>query len=103
MSCLYPRCAASDHVRFRPRLEVLEDRLLLTTYTVTNTNDSGPGSLRQAIMDANGDTGRDIINFQIGSGRQTIFLQEKLRCRFIFFLRTASRMANLPTWHANRD
>ncbi len=32
------------------------------TYTVTNTNDSGPGSLRQAILDANANPGADIIN-----------------------------------------
>ena len=33
--------------------EILEDRQLLATFTVTNTGDSGPGSLRQAIFDAN--------------------------------------------------
>jgi hypothetical protein len=33
------------------------------TYTVTNANDSGAGSLRQAILDANANAGADIINF----------------------------------------
>jgi hypothetical protein len=37
----------------RPRLEVLEDRTVLSTFLVTNTLDSGAGSLRQAILDAN--------------------------------------------------
>jgi parallel beta-helix repeat protein len=32
-------------------------------YTVTNTNDSGPGSLRQAIVNANSHPGRDTITF----------------------------------------
>lgn len=41
-------------------------------FTVTSTTDSGPGSLRQAILDANANAGPDIINFAIGSGVQTI-------------------------------
>jgi hypothetical protein len=44
-----------------------------TTFTVTNTNDSGAGSLNQAILDANDTSGADIINFNIpGSGVKTI-------------------------------
>ena len=39
--------------RLRPRLEVMEDRTLLSTFVVSNTGDSGPGSLRQAILDSN--------------------------------------------------
>ena len=35
------------------------------TFTVTNTNDSGPGSLRQAITDANDNAGADTIAFAI--------------------------------------
>src|SRR5262249_9109271 len=52
---------------FRPRLEALEDRTVPTTFTVTATADSGPGSLRQAILDANPDAsaGIDLINFNI--------------------------------------
>ena len=33
------------------------------TFTVTNTNDAGAGSLRQAILDANASAGLDTINF----------------------------------------
>ena len=40
-----------------------------TTFTVTNTNDAGPGSLRQAILDANATPGADDIVFAIpGTG-----------------------------------
>jgi hypothetical protein len=38
------------------------------TYTVTNTNDSGAGSLRQAIIDANANPGTDTIDFNIPCG-----------------------------------
>ena len=37
------------------------------TFTVTNTNDSGSGTLRQAILDANANAGvADTINFDSG-------------------------------------
>jgi hypothetical protein len=46
--------------RLRLRLEVLEERALLSvapqTYSVTNLNDSGAGSLRAALASANSDT-----------------------------------------------
>src|SRR5437773_3558001 len=56
----------------RPRLEQLEDRSVPSTFTVLNTNDSGAGSLRQAILNANAAAGSDVIQFSIGSGAQTI-------------------------------
>ena len=44
-------------------------------FVVTNSNDHGAGSLRQAILDANATTGLDTITFNIpGSGVQTINL-----------------------------
>jgi hypothetical protein len=39
-----------------------------TTFTVTNTNDSGAGSLRQVILDANANPGTDTIAFNIAPG-----------------------------------
>jgi hypothetical protein len=46
---------------------------LANTYTVTNTADTGAGSLRQAITDANANPGPDTIAFNIpGAGVQTI-------------------------------
>jgi len=43
--------------------------LQASTFTVTNTSDSGGGSLRQAILDANGNAGPDTIDFNIpGAG-----------------------------------
>jgi hypothetical protein len=57
------------------RLEPLEDRTVLSVFTVTNTNDSGPGSLRQAIFDANTTPGMNTVAFNIGGGGvQTIRL-----------------------------
>ena len=37
---------------FVPRLEILEDRTLPSNFSVLNLNDSGAGSLRQAILGA---------------------------------------------------
>jgi hypothetical protein len=52
----------------------VEDRTLLSTFLVTNTADSGPGSLRQAIIDSNGATGQtNTIDFALpGQGVHTI-------------------------------
>jgi trimeric autotransporter adhesin len=48
-------------------------RGLLAIFTVTNTNDSGAGSLRQAILNANAAGGADEIRFNIaGAGPHTI-------------------------------
>ena len=52
----------------RPMIEFMEDRVLLATFTVTNNADSGPGSLRQAILNANTAPGTDTINFNIKVG-----------------------------------
>jgi hypothetical protein len=50
-----------------------------TTFTVTNANDSGAGSLRQAITDANANAGADAIHFNItGSGVHTIVVASAL-------------------------
>jgi Thrombospondin type 3 repeat len=47
---------------------VLASPAWAATYTVTNNADSGAGSLRQAIIDANTTTGvADTINFELGS------------------------------------
>ncbi len=52
------------------RFEQLEDRRVLATFTVTNLNDASvngpgqaPGTLRQAIYDANASSDSDIIDF----------------------------------------
>jgi parallel beta-helix repeat protein len=44
-------------------IEPLEARIAPATFTVTTAADSGPGSLRQAILDANALAGPDVINF----------------------------------------
>src|SRR5215470_13500363 len=65
------RTTAHRKCGFRPRLEGLEDRTVLSTLTVTNALDSGAGSLRAAIKAAgSGDT----IVFASGLVGQTITL-----------------------------
>ncbi len=49
--------------RVRPVLLHLEGRVAPATFTVINADDSGPGSLRQAILDANTLAGADDIAF----------------------------------------
>ncbi|HXG11885.1 MAG TPA: Calx-beta domain-containing protein, partial [Gemmataceae bacterium] len=58
---------------FHPTLEVLEGRTLPATFIVTNIDNGGIGSLRQAIIEANGNPGPDRIEFNIpGGGVQVI-------------------------------
>jgi hypothetical protein len=49
-------------------------------FYVTNTADSGPGTLRQAIVDANARTGSDVVVFAIGAvgSQQSIWLNSAL-------------------------
>ena len=61
------------HERQTPSAELLESRRLFATFVVTNTADSGPGSLRDALFASNASVGvPDTITFQIGAGVQTI-------------------------------
>ncbi|MDR3633174.1 MAG: right-handed parallel beta-helix repeat-containing protein [Isosphaeraceae bacterium] len=60
----HARRFSSKHATLRD-LEILESRQLLTTFTVTNLLASGPGSLRQAIIDANSRAGADTIDFAV--------------------------------------
>ena len=65
------RSLASQRHRFRPRLEGLEERTVLSTLTVLNTLDKGAGSLRDTITNAkSGDT----IVFAPSLNGQTITL-----------------------------
>jgi hypothetical protein len=52
--------------RRRLFVEALEDRTMPSTFTVLNLNDSGPDSLRAAIMAANANHGPDVIQFAPG-------------------------------------
>jgi hypothetical protein len=51
--------------KFQPRIEWLESRVTPAAFVVTNLNDLGTGSLRQAILDANAAPGADTIDFSI--------------------------------------
>lgn len=48
------------------------------TYIVTNNNNSGPGSLAQAIIDANTNAGADLITFNLPGGSLVISLTSAL-------------------------
>lgn len=50
--------------------ESLEAREMMATFAVANLNDSGAGSLRQAILDANNNAGADVISFSIAGSIQ---------------------------------
>src|SRR6516164_14991 len=62
-------------LRFKPRLELLEDRTLLSTLIVTNNLDDGSaGSLRDAVRLANLGPGGDTIDFAPSLSGQTIHM-----------------------------
>jgi hypothetical protein len=65
-------CQSAGQAAAASVFEPLEGRTLLSAYAVTNTLDAGPGSLRQAMLDANKHAGPDAIQFSIGSGPRTI-------------------------------
>jgi hypothetical protein len=71
------RRSSARPIRFRPRLEALEDRLAPANFTVSRTDDAGAGSLRQAIIDLN--NSNDPMNTIDATGvRGTIDLQTEL-------------------------
>jgi hypothetical protein len=55
--------AVRGRLRLQPTVLSLESRELLSQLTVSNINDSGPGSLRAAVVQANSDGGGDTITF----------------------------------------
>jgi len=76
------RKAVARRQPFQPRLEALEDRLLLSTYTVTSAADDGSaGTLRYAINQANM-AGSSITEIDFGIGtvgsKETISLTSQL-------------------------
>src|SRR6266480_1351711 len=59
-------------------LLVLAATARATDYTVTNTSDTGTGSLRQAVLDANATTGvADVIKFNFSSGSAPFVIDVK--------------------------
>src|SRR5438128_274607 len=66
----FPRNAKQRKQQRKPTtprlfLEQLEDRVVPSTFTVSNLLDGGNGSLRKAILDANAHAGADVINFSV--------------------------------------
>src|SRR2546423_4098613 len=55
-----------------PLGEPLEGRLLMAVFAVTNTNDTGAGSLRAAVDQSNNTPGLDTITFNISAADKTI-------------------------------
>jgi len=86
---------------FRPLVSQLEHRSNPTLFTVTNPADSGPGSLRQVVLNANASPGLDTIGFDPSafSTPQTITLGGELLVTGP--LTVAGPGANLATVNAN--
>ena len=58
-------------------LILLQTGLRADNYNVVNTSDTGPGSLRQAILDANANPGADLIRFAPAAQDGIIALERK--------------------------
>src|SRR5690349_10899555 len=64
---------------FGPAVEPMEARALLSTLWVTDPGDSGPGTLRAAILAVDADSTPDTIDFNLGGGgHQVITLASAL-------------------------
>jgi hypothetical protein len=81
------RAGQSPGSRVRPAIDRMEHRLLPSTFTVTNSQDSGPGSLCAEIQSANSRPGGDKIAFASGR-RRARPLRAGGRCRLPHFART---------------
>jgi hypothetical protein len=70
------RCARAAKRGLPTRLSVerLDERVVLSTFSVLNLADSGTGSLRAAILDANVNPGADLIRFAPAARDGTITL-----------------------------
>src|SRR5438445_7818979 len=67
-----PKRARTAPRKTRNTVEPLESRLLLTVFTVSNTNDTGAGSLRDALTQSNNTVGVDTIAFNITAASKVI-------------------------------
>lgn len=68
----FRRLTSRRLVRQWNSIEQFEERLLLTQYAVLSNADSGPDTLRQAILDANANPGADSIVFNLAADSLTI-------------------------------
>lgn len=81
---MFRRCFSRSPQPIRSRstrtltLERLEPREMLTTFTVLNANDTGNGSLRDAIEDANATPGDDKIVFAAAMSGESILINSSL-------------------------
>src|SRR6478752_3466153 len=65
-----------------------------TIFQVTNTNDSGPGSLRQAILDGNALNSSWVINLNGPTFDLTIGLQTPLPILNTYFIKITANTSN---------
>src|SRR5262245_36073833 len=61
-----PSCKKIGPNRFVPNVEPLGDRIVPAVFHVTTLADSGDGSLRDAVAQANSHAGADVIVFNDG-------------------------------------